>query len=129
MSMAAGGSVLIIDQDSELSSILAAYLSTICMKTQFTTRVQSAVRKLEIQKFAHVFIDPELRSEDAMLVMTAVSQASSLNFKTPLTFMSCDGTYQIPMTVVKRVHSILMKPFTLDQFAYHLSTAKPIKSS
>lgn len=120
--------VLLVDQDAELSSILSAFLLANGLKVQTTTRAGAAIRKLEIQRFHHVFLDPELRNENALEIINTLSRNDSLNSKTPITLMSADGGFQLSMPTAKRIHSILMKPFTLSEFAYHLSTGQKAKT-
>ena len=117
------GSILIIDQDSELVSILSAFLTASGYRVVFTTRVREALKKLALLKFAHIFIDPNLKPDDASKVLLDLTLTDSLNAKTALTILVSDGDFQVPMAMVKRIFSLLPKPFTLDEFAHHLATA------
>ena len=119
--MASMNSILIIDLDSELSSILSSYCSLIGTKVQFTTRVMPALRKIENQRFSHIFIEANLQIDEPLFVIEALSTKSGINFKTPLTLMVEDQGYQLPTSAASRLSSILLKPFSLDQFVFHLN--------
>ena len=121
--MAAAKTILIVDLDSELSSILGSYCSMVGMKTQFTTRVAQALRKLENQRYAHIFIDPDLKMDDPIAIIDALSRSGGINSKTPVTFMPADPGFEMPLSTTKRLSSILMKPFSLDEFVFHLKKA------
>ena len=47
--------------------------------------------------------------------------AGSSNQNTPLTLMSSNSSYILPMKYVKRVNSIMSKPFALREFSYRLN--------
>lgn len=120
-SMAAVKSILVVDLDSELSSVLGSYCSLVGMKIQFTTRVPQALRRLEMQRYAHVFLEPNLKMDDPMAVIDILSATGGINAKTPLTLMTANQNFEVPMSAVKRLNSILLKPFSLDEFAFHIS--------
>ena len=107
-----------VDQDSELVSILGAYLNTQGYRVLFTNRVRAAQKKISIQKFAHIFVDPELAPDEGVKILIDLNLPASLNFKTPLTLMTTNENFLLPMSVVKRINSLLIKPFTLEEFAF-----------
>lgn len=117
------GTVLILDQDLELASILSGYLTAQGLRVQFTTRVREALRKLSYAKFAHVFIDPDLNPDHHAEVLMELSSGSGLNALTPITLMTANLETKIQMPHVKRLQSILIKPFTLKEFIHHFLNA------
>lgn len=122
--MAAKETVLIVDLDSALASILGAYLTAQGYRVQFTTRVRECLRKIENQKFSHIFLDPDLGPDSAAQVLTELMAKSGFNALTPLTLMTAKTEMSIPAASTKRLHSILPKPFSLQEFAYQLGAKK-----
>lgn len=118
--MSSHGSILIVDRDPELVSILSSFLSTQGYRVVFTTRVREALKKLTNQRFDHIFVDPQLEPDKAEDLFADLMTSGSLNHKTPLTLMTFDLDYQLPMTMSKRLFSILPKPFGLAQFAQQI---------
>jgi DNA-binding NtrC family response regulator len=120
--------ILIIDHDSELASILGAYLNAQGFRTLFTTRIREAVRKVANQKFTHIFVDIELKPESATPLLMELSTAGSLNSQTSLTVMSLNLDATVPMAHLKRIYSVLPKPFTLQEFASHVAAVEKKRS-
>lgn len=120
--MASLGSILILDRDSELVTILSSYLSALGYRPIFTTRVREAIKKLRNQKFHHLFIDPDLKPDQIEPLIDEIQVMGNLNQNTPLTFMTSNMDIAISMDHVKRVKAILPKPFTLREFNHKLLT-------
>jgi DNA-binding NtrC family response regulator len=118
--MAANETVLIVDRDSDLVSILSSYLTMSGYRVCFTTRVREALRKLAFQKFSHVFLDPDLAPDNALQILDELSSPNSMNSRTPLILMTFNLEYTLPMPSVKRIQAILAKPFPLGEFAFQL---------
>lgn len=115
--MTNNGSVLLIDRDSELTAILGSYLTALGYKVMFTNRVREALRKVANQRFDHIFVDPDLSPDNLLPLIEDLETNGSLNHKTPVTLMTFDLDYMVPMPHVKRISSILPKPFSLAEFA------------
>jgi len=120
--MIKNGTILIVDQDSELMSILAAYLTSQDFRVLFTTRVREAKRKIRNQRFAHIFVDPELPPDDVLDLLRDLIRTDSLNAQTAVTLMTSNKNLLLPMSMVKRIHSLLIKPFNLEEFAFRFGT-------
>lgn len=117
------GSVLIVDRDSELVSILSSFLSLRGYRVVFTTRVREALKRLANQRFEHIFIDPILDPDNTSELFSDLMTVGTLNFKTPLTLMTFDLEYALPIPTAKRMHSILPKPFSLPELALQIHEA------
>ena len=115
------GSVLIVDRDSSLVDILSSYLACQGYKVLYTNRVREAVKKIEKQRFAHIFVDPVLEPDNEKQLFAELVRVGSLNAKTPLTIMCKELEFQVVMPVVKRLHAVLRKPFMLGEFAFCLN--------
>jgi DNA-binding response OmpR family regulator len=115
--------VLVVDHDSELASILGAFLTAQGHRSLFTTRVREAARKIANQKFTHIFVDIGLKPESISSLFMELAAPGCLNAQTPITIMASDLEATLPMANVKRVHSILAKPFTLQEFANQIFSA------
>jgi DNA-binding response OmpR family regulator len=121
--------ILMVDQDSELVAILGAYLGTQGYRVVFTTRVREALKKVASQKFGHIFLDPELPPDDSIKIVRELCTPSSINLITPLTIMTTNENFLFPMSVVKRIDALLMKPFTLQEFAFRADFRESRKSN
>jgi DNA-binding NtrC family response regulator len=109
-----------VDQDSDLGSILGSYFSAMGHRVQFTTRVNEAIKKLANQKFSHILVDPSLKPDNVNRIYDTLTIGSEMNRKTPLTLMTFDQNCLVPMSAVKRIHSLLLKPFTLEELAFRV---------
>jgi hypothetical protein len=94
-----------------------------------TTRVREALQKLRKQKFAHIFMDPELAADNAITILYEISDDKSLNAQTPLTLMTFNDKFLLPLSIVKRLHALILKPFTLEEFAFRIESAEQKKKS
>ena len=110
------GTVLIVDRDSALASILGSCLNVQGYRVQFTTRVRECLRKIGNQKFSHVFVDPDLSPDNVNEIYTELSESSRLNQQTPLTVMTADMEMPLQPSTIKRLHSILPKPFNVQEY-------------
>ncbi len=123
------GTILLIDQDSELAQIMGSFLSTLGFRVLHTTRVREALKKLSNQKFAFIFVDPELQPDTPETLFAELMDPASLNHKTPLIVSSLNAEAALPMSVVKRIDSILMKPFTIAQLSSELASKRERRAS
>ncbi len=115
------GSILIVDRDSNLAAILGHFLTANGYTVCFTTRVREGIKKLRNQKFTQIFLDPEVSPDPVGEMFEELMMAGSSNQNTPLTLMSSNSSYILPMKYVKRVNSIMSKPFALREFSYRLN--------
>lgn len=119
--MSKRGSVLLVDQDSQLVTILASFLTAQGYRAIFTTRVREAIKKLRNQKFSHVFVDPDLRPDSPSELLAEVTDPNSLNFQTPITLMTAKLNEEVKLEEAKRLSAIMQKPFTLREFLFRLN--------
>ncbi len=118
--MKAQSTILIVDHDSELATILGSYFSTQGCRIQFTTRVNEAIKKIENQKFAHILVDPNLKPDNYERILNELTSGKGMNVKTPLTIMTWEPDFTVPLLAVRRIHSILIKPFKLAEVSYRV---------
>jgi DNA-binding NtrC family response regulator len=97
------GTILLIDQDSELAQIMGSFFTTLGFRVLHTTRVREALKKLSNQKFAFIFVDPELKPDTPETLFAELMDPASLNHKTPLIVSSLNAEAALPMAVVKRI--------------------------
>lgn len=122
--MAAKGTILIVDRDSTLASILGSSLNVQGYRVQFTTRVREALRKAANQKFSHIFVDPDLSPDNVNELYAELMEKSGMNATTPLTLLASNLEEMLLPETIKRLHSILPKPFNLQEFLYQLNEKK-----
>lgn len=120
LTLSKNGTILIVDQDSALASILASYLTCQDFRVLFTTRIREAKLKIRNQRFVHIFVDPELPPDDGLELLYELIRSNSVNARTSITLMTSNKDFLLSMSIVKRIHSVLTKPFTLEEFAFRM---------
>jgi DNA-binding NtrC family response regulator len=116
MSSLKSKTVLIVDSDQELQSILAAALAIEGFRTVAIGRTRDAIGKLRMQKFSALFIDPQINQERTSDLFLSAMDPNGMNAKTPLVLMSSNLDAEIPLEAVPAIKAYLQKPFNLDEF-------------
>jgi DNA-binding NtrC family response regulator len=113
--MAAKGTVCIIDPDRDLHGILAATFALEGFRVVSSSRARDAIKKIDLQRFAAIFIDPGTPADRLDDVFKSVRQAGGLNQKTPLVVMGHSTESEVPTDAVPTLSAVVAKPFTIDE--------------
>lgn len=109
------GSILIVDADQELSKIVAAFFSAYGFRVSHTSRSRDAIKKLSLQKYSAVILDPDLSQGDhGEEVLFGASDSGGLNNQTPVIIVSRSLKYELPNEAMTHVRAIITKPFRFD---------------
>lgn len=119
--MAQKASVLIIESDHELVSILGAFFSSINYRVQKCSRVQEAIHKSDSQKYTVILLEAKMSPEKSENFLTALKTKGHPNYKTPVILMTKDVQHQMPPDAFTNVIYLLEKPFKLKELFYALT--------
>ncbi len=107
--------ILVVDGDQELQTILAAAFAIEGFRSVTLSRTRDAIGKLRFQQFSAIFLDPDIKSERTSEILLSAADPSGMNTKTPVVIMTASLDTEIPTGVLTSVKAILKKPFNLDE--------------
>jgi DNA-binding response OmpR family regulator len=107
--------ILLVDGDPELLSILAAAFALEGFRSVTLSRTRDAIIKLRLQKYSAIFLDPDIQGERTAEIFLSATDPAGMNAKTPVVIMSSNLGAEVPAAAVASVKAVLKKPFNLDE--------------
>lgn len=75
--------ILVVDQDTELTNILSCYFQFFDVKVAPARRISEAVMKIDRQAFEAIFIEVDHNPDKIDRILESLAEKGHLNEKTP----------------------------------------------
>lgn len=120
MSMAAPKklSVLIIDNDRELTILLGAYFATFSARIFRCSKIYEGLQKLDHQKYNLILLEADLPPERSERVLQEIKDKGNPNNQTPVILMTKNLDQTLPPDCLGNVKCVLPKPFSLSELHF-----------
>lgn len=111
-------SVLVIDNDRQLTNLLGAYFSTFAIRVFRCTRVYEGLQKLDHQKYNLILLEANLNPERSERVLQHIKDKGNPNNQTPVVLLTKDLDIPIPADSLGNIRCVLTKPFSLPELHF-----------
>lgn len=115
--------ILVVEPDVELAKIIGPFFSLSGFRVVHTASTREAIKKLSLQKFAVLMIDPATDQHGEDVLRSAMAKGS-YNAKTPVILTSAAKDANLAQNSLTNVMAVMEKPFTLAQLAGCLSAVE-----